>query len=570
MIRLSPNNTAKRQKTGASTDAPKCISAHFFDKLLGAFLVCAVLFFVAWPMLCIIAKSLHPDGGVFSEYAVVWDKYRQSLCNSLFVGLFSAVLCTLVSLCCALFLSSSKGWKRGVFLAVILIALVSPPFVSSLSYIQLYGRRGWITHGLLGFSKSPYNRWGIIAMQTVSFAPVNIIMLRGLVDKIDRLSITSARDLGASPAHILSDIVIPSLFPGIAVSLLLTFVRSCADFSTPIIIGGRFQTLASDIYLQIIGYSDLPKASAMNMYLLVPSLAAFYFYRRWMRKADSMASSKATTSGLGIPLRRCGALGVTALAVTVLYTVVMVLQYGCVILSGFLKSSKGHYSFTLKYFNKLLELNGKTMLRSVEYALIIAIFGSIFAILFAYYMDRRNIPGKGIIDAIATTPYMIPGTCFGLGYILAFNHAPVKLTGTAIIVLANMLFKQLPTTTKLCSAALSKIPREPELAVSDLGGSRLDAVRDVIIPNMRSAFLSCFIYNFSSSMTTAGAILFLISARRKLAVFELFEAVYTGEYAMASMIATSIIVIVLAVEGIAFSVLRKAGGTDVSGIEWNI
>ena len=29
------------------------------------------------------------------------------------------------------------------------VAMVSPPFVSSLAYIQLYGRRGWITYRLL-------------------------------------------------------------------------------------------------------------------------------------------------------------------------------------------------------------------------------------------------------------------------------------------------------------------------------------------------------------------------------------------------------------------------------------
>ena len=37
------------------------------------------------------------------------------------------------------------------------------------------------------------------------------------------------------------------------------------------------------------------------------------------------------------------------------------------------------------------------------------------------------------------------------------------------------------------------------------------------------------------SLTTAGSIIFLIDAKRQLAVFKLFDAVYQGDYALASL-----------------------------------
>ena len=77
----------------------------------------------------------------------------------------------------------------------------------------------------------------------------------------------------------MGDIVLPLIRPGIWVALLLSFVRSLADFGTPVIIGGRFSTIASEIYLQLVGYSNLEKASAMNMVLMLPSIAAFFLYR---------------------------------------------------------------------------------------------------------------------------------------------------------------------------------------------------------------------------------------------------------------------------------------------------
>ena len=246
------------------------------------------------------------------------------------------------------------------------------------------------------------------------------------------------------------------------------------------------------------------------------------------------------------------------------FFVMIVLQYGCVFLSGFLKSAKGVYSFTLQYWDQLWRIGSSTMLRSVEYALIVSIAGTVFAMLFAYYMDRRRIIGRSLFDCLATLPYMLPGTCFGIGYILAFNHAPLKLTGTALIVLANMLFKQLPTSTKICTASLALLPEVQERSARDLGAGRLAVLRDVVFPALRPAFLSCFVYNFTSSMTTAGSIIFLIDAKRQLAVFKLFDAVYQGDYALASLIASIITVIVLLVEGLAFLITRKGENRRVS------
>ena len=475
------------------------------------------------------------------------------------------VACTVFSTATAIFIATRRGWVKMACMALLLITMVSPPFVSSLAYIQLYGRRGWITYRLLGISWDPYNCWGVIWMQSISFVPLNALLLIGILSKLDTGSLQAARDLGAKPAAILRDVVLPLMGPGILVSLLLSFVRSLSDYGTPVIIGGRFSTIASEIYLQLVGYSDLEKSSAMNMFLLLPAIAAFFLYRYLMRRSDKLSEGGRARQGrLELSLSRCGLAGVAIAAVSILFFLMMVLQYGCIFLAGFLKSTKGVYSFTLRNWEELWRLDTTTMVRSVVYALIVSLVGTLFAMLFAYYMERRRVPGRSFFDCVATLPYMLPGTCFGIGYILAFNHEPLKLTGTAVIVLANMLFKQLPTATKICSASLTQVPLALERSARDLGGGQLAVLRDVILPSLRPAFLSCFVYNFSSSMTTAGAIIFLINPGKKLAVFKLFDAVYTGDYAVASLIASVIIVIVLAVEGLAYLITWKGGMRRVS------
>lgn len=537
------------------------------DRLLIFLLIGSVFLFILYPMIQLILRSLQEtDGGYgFSNYQRVWARYRPSLWNSIWVGLATAILSTVISAATALVIATTRGWVRVLAMALLLITMVSPPFVSSLAYIQLYGRRGLITYRLLGLALDPYNAWGVILMQSISFAPLNALFLNGLLTKIDSNALRSARDLGARPGNILSDIVLPLIRPGILVSLLLGFVRSLADFGTPIIIGGRFNTIASDIYLQFTGYSDLEKASTLNMLLLVPSVAAFFLYRHYMATAGLLTeSNRSRQERLELPLSRAGAWGAGAILVSGVFFIMMILQYVSIFLSGFLRNTRSGYVLTWEYLEQLIRFDTAALVRSVWYALIVSLVGTLFAMLFAYYMDRRRIAGHHIFDGLATLPYMLPGVSFGIAYILAFNAPPVQITGTALIVLANMLFKQLPTTTKICSAALTQIPVSMERAARDLGAGQFAILRDIILPGMRPAFLSSFVYNFSSSMTTAGAIIFLIDASRKVAVFTLFEAVSSGEYPLASLISTLIIVIVLAVEGLVYFISNKEATWHVS------
>ena len=558
-------SNSNRIEKRASHDALFRVFGNGADKLIILVLLGSICLFVLYPILCIFWQSFVGDEGLsLGAYAQVWKGYRTSLWNSLFTGVLTAFFCTILSAATALVIASSRGWVKGLLMGVILITMVSPPFVSSLAYIQLYGRRGWITYRLLGISWNPYNCWGVIWMQSISFVPLNALFLSGILSKIDASSIQAARDLGTGPKHILLDVVLPLIKPGILVTLLLTFVRSIADFGTPTIIGGRFNTLASDIYMQLIGYSNTDKAAAMNVILLVPTLIAFFAYRVMLKKSDQLTAGKGKRETVGLKLARCGIAGWLAMVLSFLFFVMMVLQYVCIFASGFMKVTRGVYSFSLEYVEQLFGYDSATIWRSVMYALIVSLVGTLFAMLFAYYTERRNVPGRRFFDFLVMMPYMIPGTCFGIGYILAFNHEPLKLTGTSLIVMACMLFKQLPTTTKLCSAALTQVPRTLEWSARDLGGGRMAVLKDVILPSMKPAFLSCFAHNFSSSMTTAGAIIFLINPGKKLLVFQLFDKVYLGEYPMASLLATLIIVIVLAVEGLVWLISWKEGKHRVS------
>lgn len=179
--------------------------------------------------------------------------------------------------------------------------------------------------------------------------------------------------------------------------------------------------------------------------------------------------------------------------------------------------------------------------------MITGVLGSIIGFLISYYLEIRKIKGMKTIDFISTMPYIIPGTFFGLGYILAFNKYPLELTGTALIVILNCIYKQLPLPTKVSSAVISQINPQVNEAAKDLGAHELYLLKDVVAPMSKSAFLLSFVNNFTATMTTVGSIIFLVYPGRKLATLVMFDAIQTGKYRIGSVIACMLILMTLIV-----------------------
>lgn len=543
---------------------------NVIDYIILGLISLSVLIFILWPIICVIKSSLFIDGNfTLALYDKLFTNNKKLLYNSVFVATLSAGLSTVLSVAIALKISFMRGKKKLILMGILMVTMISPPFVSSLAYIQLFGRRGLITYRLLKLSLNPYGWHGIVAMQSLSFASLNALLLIGIISKLDISLVQSSLDLGSSPSYALRRIVIPLIKPAILVCFLLSFVRSLSDFGTPMTIGGAFNVLATEIYMQIIGYGNLELAAAMNVIILIPALIIFIVYRKLMKKYNILSkgtSNKVSSSDYTFNLK--GIINWLITLICGVFFTMMILQYLTIFISGITKFSYGKMQFTLDHFKYLKLYSMTSFVRSIIYGIIVGVVGTIIGILLSYYTERRKIRGMEALDFIGTLPYIIPGTFFGIGYILAFNNPPLMLTGTAAIVIINCIFKQLPMTTKTSSAALSQINVNLEEAGRDLGAGKFHIIKDIIFPNLKNAFVVGFINNFTSSMTTIGAIIFLIHPGKKIATLALFDAINSGEYGVGSLIATIIIIITMIVNlGVSRIILGKGAMKDVSSIE---
>lgn len=523
------------------------IPSHLLSALVYLAAVGSVLLFVTYPLLRMVAQVFAGDLSL-ADCGEVLSSQVGVIGGSVGVAALAACASTVLALAIALVIAFGNRMLGRLMVGVATMSIISPPFVASLAYIMLFGRRGLITHGILGLDVSPYGWQGVVVMQVLFFSAINVLMLASVLRRLDGRLLDAARDLGASAGRVLMDVVLPLLAPTMLSCALLTFVRSLSDYGTPVVIGGSFETISSEIYLQVVGYSDLGTSALLNLLLMVIAIIVFMGYGRLgVRSERLVVSAGAPSAGEGRPVRLDGPLGVLAYALALLFLAFMAVLYATIVRTAFSSGIGWTAQPSLANLEHLASFNLATLLRSLAYAGLAAALATLLAMVIAYFVHRRKVVGGGVLEFLVTLPYLIPGTCFGLGYLLAFNSLPLKFTGTAAIVVLVLVFKRLAISEQTFSQSMAQISPELDMAARDLGASRLGVFADVIVPNLSSATLVSLVNVFSSSMVAYGAVLFLVSAGHKIAVFELFDALSGGKYGTAAMMSVAILAVTLAV-----------------------
>ena len=169
---------------------------NLFDSIVILTIIISFVLFVLYPFVAVFNYGIKGD--LIHSFISNKQYYNKLFINSLKVAFGTTVLTTIFSIFIAIFYFISSGRIKKVLVFIFMIAIISPPFVTSLSYINLFGRRGLITYNLLKLNYDPYGYWGIISMQSVTHIAINALLLIGFISSIDRSVINSARSLGAN------------------------------------------------------------------------------------------------------------------------------------------------------------------------------------------------------------------------------------------------------------------------------------------------------------------------------------------------------------------------------------
>src|SRR4029079_1649753 len=148
-----------------------------------------------------------------------------------------------------------------------------------------------------------YGLSGVLIAQVFAFTPIAFLVLIGVVEGVAPSLEEAAQTLRADRFRTFVDISLPLMRPGLANAFLITFIESIADFGNPILLGGNFGVLSTDIFFSVVGAQlDQGRAATLGIVLLVFALGAF-FAQRWVLGATVYtAMSGKGDSGLPIAL----------------------------------------------------------------------------------------------------------------------------------------------------------------------------------------------------------------------------------------------------------------------------
>jgi len=160
------------------------------------------------------------------------------------------------------------------------------------------------------------------------------------------------------------------------------------------------------------------------------------------------------------------------------------------------------------------------------------------------------------LDFVGNLPLAIPGVALGIALILTFNSPPVKLTGTAFLLICAYALRRLPHMLRTTAAAITQVKRDLEEAGLNLGATPGLMIWTVVAPLVLPGIIAGCILVFVTVIKEISITVLLAPARWGPMSLEVFRHLLRGEFYLASAMAMLIVVIVAVLQ---FAAQRLAG-----------
>jgi len=554
------------------------------DRLISAsviILIASIGLFTVWPVATILGRAFAPPVDLTLAQAFVerflsikvWGLgcvYGAESCgvawNTLALAVMTATCATLLGLAFALVVvRTGFRFKKPLRLLTVL-PIITPPFVIGLGLILIFGRSGLVNQWAESLFGLQLGRWiyglnGVLLAQVFSFTPTAFLVLIGVVEGISPAMEEASQTLRAKRMRTFFTITLPLMRPGLANAFLVVFVESIADFGNPVVLGGSFGVLSTEIFFAVVGaQSDFGRAAMLAMILLVFALGAFLLQRRLIGRKSYVSMTGKGDTGLQQPLPR--PIATAAFAIALPWAALTIAVYVLALAGGFVTVWGRDWTPTLSHFGRAFAIeftaNGiiwaggawNSFWTTVLLASVAAPITAGMGLLAAWILARQKFAGIALFEFALMLTFCVPGTVIGVAYVLTYNVPPLELTGTALILVACFVFRNMPVGVRSGLAAMSQLDKSLDEASATLRASTWRTLRRVVLPLLKPAIVTALVYSFVRAMTTVSAVIFLVSAQHEMATVYIINRVINGDYGLAIAYSTGLIVLMMIAIGL--------------------
>ncbi|NLD34047.1 MAG: iron ABC transporter permease [Clostridiales bacterium] len=511
----------------------------------------------------------NADGGFTVENFIKFFSrpyYVRSMTNSIVVVLSATLLVIAIGVPLAYITSTFQIKGRRLMDILIIISMLSPPFLGAYSWILMLGRNGAITTFLrdsMGIRiPSIYGFGGILLVFVLKLYPYIYMYTKGALKKVDASLGEAAESLGYHGIRKVLNVSLPLVMPTILAGATIVFLRAFADYGTPRLIGEGYNTLPVIIYQEWVSETGTNAYFASAVALIMMVIAALVFLaQKWI------SSRRSTTMSMLNPPKPKQLRGLpNVLAHVYVYLIVLLstLPQIYIIIISF-RNTKGlmwadGYGFGnyVTTFTRSLS----SIINTFQYAIIAILIIVVLGTLFAYLTVRKKNLVSRFLDVFIMFPYVIPGTIFGLILLMTFNRPPLILSGTAAIIIVSYVIRRMPYTVRSSAAILRQISPSIDEASASLGYGAMSTFFNVTMPVMAAGILSGAILSWITIINELSSTLMLYTGKTQTMTVTIFQEISRGGYGTAAALST-ILTVTMIVSLLLFFKLTNSEDIDL-------
>ncbi len=525
----------------------------FWNIMTIIFFLLAVVFLV-YPLIGLVIRSfLSADGGKITLYNYFeffkLPYYFRTLKNSFAISFTTTLLAVLLGVPMGYVVSRYNIPGKKVLNIMIIISLLSPPFIGAYAWILLLGRSGFITKLLfqIGITiPTIYGFKGMLLVFTLKLFPFIYMYVLGALGSMDRSLEEAAENLGVSGIKKLLTITFPLILPTLTAGIVMVFMTVLSDLGTPMLIGEGYKVLPVLIYEEYVSEmgGNAVIASTMSVILIFFSLSVLFLQRYVVSKRDY------NMTGLRPPIVKELA-KLPRLLLTLgcyLVAIVALAPQITTIVTSFIKTRGPLFikGFSIKSYTSVWFKLSDNVVHTFSYSTIAIIFMIAIGILASYLVVRRKSKTTALLDFLVMSPYVIPGSVLGIILVMAFNKPPLLLAGTSTILIISYTIRKIPFLFRSSIGILYQLDPAVEEASISLGVPPVKTFFKVTAVLMLPGVISGAILSWIATINEFSSTIILFSGRTKtipIAIFtELFKDSFGTAAALGSILTVAAIV----------------------------
>jgi len=528
--------------------------------LFAAFMILLIVLPMSWLMVYAFTdKARHPTLQNFVTLFTNPD-FLDPLLTTAIIATTSAVICCLVAAPIGWLVSRTDMPGRQTIRALVTASFVTPPFLGAVAWELLAAPNSGLLNQLyrhLTGAEDPlfdiYSLTGLIFVISCYTFPFVFVLVANALDNMPGELEDASAILGGKAWTTARRVTIPLALPALVAGALIAFLQAMTLFGSPAILAlpAGFHTMTTKIWSLFQYPPKLELAAAAAVPLLVLTMLLLQGQKFLLgRRGFSVVGGK-----YGAPRRielkgwRWAAL---AFCLIVLLNPVF-LPYFALLNAAFSPNATTLVTPSTATLHNIVFVF--TELSSTQLALkntvilgaSTATIGTILALVVAYVTTRRVIASHRLLGFLATAPVAVPGIVLGVGLFLSYTRPPFVLYGTLWILLLAFLTINLPSAYQQLQAAFATIHPELEDASRILGATRLQALRQITAPLLRTGVIATWCFIFIGVMRELSAAIVLFTSQTKVLSVLIYDLNESGDLAAISVLGIAMLVITFAV-----------------------